>query len=126
MNPTVPKSTYLDVYYVETTNEEMPVNPIAIRPSIDGKKILWEDTSRGTSRTFTHIKKISSQSGSEGTNAAPDKIVFSTPKGETITLTKMTLKLYNEFLKTRVAECPDFDSDEAVKKHYLRTNFELY
>lgn len=118
--PASPLKQYDEVYYVETSSKNIPINPIAIRPSVQGNIIEWADTSRGTYRHFRHIK-LEPES-----RETPEKIHIQTDKKEEITLTRLTLDVYNRYLRHRVAGSPAFASDEEVKKHYLNTNFDLY
>jgi hypothetical protein len=115
---------YQDVYYVEPSSAG-PFNPVAIRPTIDEqeKTIYWEDTSRGTSCRYTkiHITLPSSDT----TNQTPVKIQVTTSRGDVI-LQKLTLDIYNKYVKDRVAGRPTFHYDEEVRDYYLQTEFQLF
>lgn len=115
-----PPVQYEDVYYVESAKKDSVINPIAIRPTIVGERIEWADTSRGTYRKFKQIQIIPENQGS------PEKIHILAKDDEQITLVRLTLDVYNRFLKHRVAGQPAFTSDNEVKQHYLTTNFDLY
>ncbi|CRX37547.1 hypothetical protein [Estrella lausannensis] len=111
---------YEDVYYVESLKKDSYINPIAIRPTIVGERIEWADTSRGTYRKFKQIQVMPEN------QLSPERINILAKDDEEITLTRMTLDVYNRFLKHRVAGQPSFNSDEELKQHYLTTNFDLY
>jgi len=112
--------THEDVYFVQSSNKEIPLNPIAIRPTIYEKRIEWEDTGRGTARQFSKLDLT------PGKSSTPEKITIQTTRNETITLSRLTLDIYNRILKKYVAGSPEFSSDEAIKQHYLKTNFDVY
>ena len=109
---------YNQVYYVET-DERMIVNPVAIKPAVFTSRIEWMDTSRGQ---VVQLGNISSETGKS--DEAPILIEITSESGEHYRLRKLTLDLYNQYVKERVMLPPDFHSDEAVQKFYLEADFE--
>ena len=106
-----------EVYYVESSRDDIAISPIAIRPTLFGSRIEWGDTSRGTGRDFKQIQLI------PGKDVSPEEIIFTSTKEEIITLRKLTLQVYNRDLKLYVAGKPEFTSDAALRNHYLNTHF---
>jgi hypothetical protein len=109
---------YNAVYYVECPTKVL--NPIAIRPHISSKEARWEDTSRGT--TVRIIKAVIHQTSEK--SSPPPRISLTTDKNDVVELSKLTLKIYNEKLKSRTVDRPSFTSDDAVQQYYLKQNFE--
>lgn len=115
------KFTIDAVYYVESTEL---TNPIAIRPTVTGGIIWWEDTSRGTSVDFADLK-FDGKGYVDSLSRSPTTIAIVSSDNNTYLLTKLTLKLYNEKLKHEVAggESLSFKDDKSLQSYYLKTNF---
>jgi hypothetical protein len=113
------KADINQVYFVECPERIM--NPIAIRPHIRPNSIWWEDTSRGTS---IQIEKIDIEP--KDPNRPPTKIEIQTKDGQHITLTALTLNIFNSKVRDHVAGKPSFDNDEKLIKYYMETDFENY
>lgn len=125
MQPMNQDTKYNGVYYVTSSRENL--NPVAIRPTVRGNTIQWEDTSRGITLTFTQINSPSNPaSTAQASQLLPEKIVLKTPGNDSVTLEKMSLVVYNRFVKDRVAGNPEFGSDQELENYYLTTNFDLY
>lgn len=107
---------YNHVYYVEKQKGERSFSPVAIQPVVSGKRIEWQDTSRGICLEITNINFEEDE----------EKIDIVTTDGEAITLVMLTLELYNEKVKRHVTGSPEFHSTEELQNYYLRTNFDLY
>ena len=108
------------VYYVENPNRIM--NPIAIRPHIRPDSAWWEDTSsHGTS---VKVAKIDLEV--KEPSKPPAKITIDTKDNQHITLTALTLDIFNTKVRDNVAGRPSFESDEKLIDYYMRTNFEVY
>lgn len=121
---------YEGVYYAESMTRGHNLNPVAICPKINGKKIEWGDTSHGTARKIAEIRLFDKQGTTVSDNRAnpkvssPEKIVLKTEDNELVQLTKMTLDVYNRFVRHRVAGNPEFHSDDEVQSYFMNTNFE--
>lgn len=117
--------TFEQVYYVDGTQAaSIPLNPIAIRPSIFNNKIKWFDTGRGRVIEATQIK--CEPSAPIDATHPPEAISIQIATGEKIVLRVLNLSTYNSKLKDHVEGQPEFDSDQELKKFYLNTNFEMY
>jgi|ERR1700722_438586 len=114
----ISRNIYEQVYYVETTNPDRPLNLIAIRPKIIDKSIEWEDTSWGTR---FEAKTIEINKGKN--DIYPRVIVIYLKDGEKITLTKLILDIYNKSVKHWVAGKISFHSNEELQEYYLNTVF---
>lgn len=124
---------YEEVYYAETYTLGYTVNPVAIRPTLFQKTISWSDTSRGTSKKIEKIRFIPEDSNpllsaetDTSKRAIPDAIHILTPEGEQLSLVRLTLQVYNDNVRERVAGKPVFHSDDEIRNHFLKTNFDLY
>lgn len=53
----------------------------------------------------------------------PQEIKITTEDGKVVTLTYMTLDIYNEHVQNRSVGKPSFHNDEEVQSYYLSTNF---
>lgn len=111
---------YPHVYYVETQGN-LTLNPIAIRPRIIGKEIIWEDTASGMALPFTEIEILPNPSTKE-----PKKIEIITPDSEKVVFLFLTVKLFNQKVRHRVAGNLIFKSDHDLQKYYQHTNFYAY
>ncbi len=111
--------SYEAVYYAESDN--LPINPIAIRPTIHDRLIWWNDTTPGRGRSF-EIVKLEVHNGS---NSIPESIECLTKEGKKVTLRLLTNDLYNQKVKEKVFGKPDFTTDESIQKYYLETDFDL-
>jgi len=118
-------TTYEQVYYVDAP-EKMHMNPVAIRPKIRENRIEWEDTSRGTTFRTKKIEILNPKTAEAGEKSVPNEIEILTGKDETITLQLLSLKIFNEKVRDRVAGKPEFHSDQELREYYLYTNFETY
>ena len=105
------------VYYVE--NPDRIMNPVAIRPHIRPDSAWWEDTSRGTS---VKIAKIELEM--QGSGTPPSKITIETKDHQHITLTALTLDIFNAKVREHVAGKPVFQTEEMLIDFYMKTNFE--
>ena len=110
--------TYEAVYYVQSDEDELKVNPIGIRPHITNNMVWWDDTnpSRGTSFS---IKKINAVKGEK----PPEKIEIITDEGKKVTLTYLTLDVYNKNIRDKVPGKPSFHNNKELQDFYLTTNF---
>lgn len=108
------------VYYVESPN--VPMGRLAIRPSFLQKQATWDDTASGMivhlDASSPHWKEVSEKKP----NALLEKIDLIFRKHQ-VTLRFLTLELYNEKLKSKVAGHPAFSSTEELQKYYLNTDF---
>ena len=111
---------YPHVYYVESSGN-LTLNPIAIRPRIIGKEIIWEDTARGMALPFTEIEILPNPSTKE-----PKKIEIITPDSDKVVFLLLTVNLFNQKARQRVAGNLQFKSDQDLQNYYLRTNFYAY
>lgn len=118
----LPPVTYEQVYFVEAAQARRPLNPIAIKPSIQGQEILWNDTGRGVLLQASHI--VCEYDKPSHSAAFPDRIVITLESGATITLTALDLDLYYAKLKQNVAGQPNFETDQELRYYYLHTDFE--
>lgn len=116
----IPSKMIEAVYYVECDDADEPIDPIAIRPTIQSHQVIWEDTGHG--RVF-HTTKIEINTEDE---MLPEKITIQTDKGYHITLVKMTLDLFDKKVKELAAGNPEFSSDKEIQDYYLHTNFNYY
>lgn len=110
---------YPHVYYVTTDTLELSFNPLAIRPTLQRDVICWEDTDHGKAVRFSHINKR----GFLPNTKIPAPIEFTTFKGEIVTLSFLTLELYNECVKKQAAGSPSFNSTEELQHFYLTSAF---
>lgn len=123
---------YNGVYYAESMTKNRDVNPVAICPLIKGKSIRWGDTSHGTAKKIAEIQLFGENGEMQAVGAKakddkiPSKIVVKTSDDEMVVLTKMTLDVYNRFVRHRVAGSPDFKSDDEVQAYFMNTNFDVY
>ena len=111
------------VYYLESQNPMM--NPIAIRPELTPPNyIAWEDTSNGRILSFANIL-INGQEFQTEIKDIPTHITIIDLNGETYSLVKLTLAIFNDRLRKTVAgsEELDFQSDQEIQEYYLHTNF---
>lgn len=119
-----------EVYFAESLTRGYSVNPLAIKPTLYRDSISWGDTARGTSKKIAKIAFVPESSTPSGTEASPSKIPeaihIQTPEGELLSLTRLTLEVYNENVRERVAGRPEFQSDKEVHDHFIKTNFEAY
>lgn len=111
---------YEQAYYVEGP-PNMPLNPIAIRPTITESIVEWADTSKGRTLNLGEVKNLKSFG-----ETPPEVIDITTQEGQHIKLVKLTLEIYNKKVKKRVIGSPSFNSDEALQKFYLESNFDRY
>jgi|HubBroStandDraft_6_1064221.scaffolds.fasta_scaffold2372995_1 hypothetical protein len=107
---------FKDVYYVTSNDPKSSLNPIAIKPEVREsiKTALWEDTSKG--------KSVRYKSYQVDDPKTPQKITIITDY-EVITLVRLTLDIYNKFLKQHVAKQPSFSSDKELREFYLNHDF---
>ncbi|CRX37548.1 hypothetical protein [Estrella lausannensis] len=123
---------YNGVYYAESMTKDKSVNPVAICPLVKGRSIQWGDTSQGTAKKIAEIQLFGDNGESQAVgaknndNTLPSKIVVTTSDDEMVVLTKMTLDVYNRFVRHRVAGSPDFKSDDEVQAYFMNTNFDAY
>ena len=111
------------VYYLESQNPMM--NPIAIRPELTPPNyIAWEDTSNGRILSFANIL-INGQEFQTEIKDIPTHITIIDLNGETYSLVKLTLAIFNDRLRKTVAgsEELNFQSDQEIQEYYLHTNF---
>ncbi|NGX59824.1 MAG: hypothetical protein KR126chlam3_00981 [Chlamydiae bacterium] len=110
------------VYYVESPGR--PLGHIAIRPKFREQDVEWDDTSTGISMRLDPTSHHWEQLKSQAPNSHLEKIAFVYSKQKKqITLRYLTLELYNEKLKSKVAGKPSFSSTEELQKYYLSTDF---
>jgi hypothetical protein len=121
-NPT--HFTLPGVYYVDT--KLTGINPIAIRPGIQNGMISWEDTGHGRALKYALLffdgKEVSLPLSAPV--HLPQKVDVITQKGD-VHLIKLTKKIFDEKLKTRVG-CRGslhFHNDDEVQQHFLKENF---
>jgi hypothetical protein len=105
------------VYIVSCDDPNLHLDPLAIRPTFESNKVMWEDTGPGT---VVNMKNAVMPGNS------PEKIEFETDKGQHITLTKLTVDLFNNKIRDRAAGHPEFHSDKELQDYYLNTNFDYY
>jgi hypothetical protein len=111
--------TYNQVYYVECSEKELTLSPIAIRPKFRSDSVAWEDTAIGT--TFK-VREVSFSEKDQEVRM-PKKIEITTPDGIKVTLTKLDLKTYDEKIKQCVAEQLSFKTEEQLREYFLKTDF---
>ncbi len=126
----VTQPTYFKgVYYLESQNEHM--NPIAIVPELTPPDyVAWNDTSNGRILRFSKIildgKELEGnlEKFVEG-EKVPSIIEVVDKKGEVYKLVKLTVAIFNETLKKRVAggDSLNFKSNEELQDYYLKTDF---
>lgn len=116
MQPAQPVKVFEKIYYVQSTKRSL--NPIAICPKIRDKMIEWGDTNKGTS---LHYKRVNLSTNDS--KDVPKTIEVITEDQEKIILTYLTLDLYNKHVRSRVAEQPNFKSEEELQNFYLNENF---
>lgn len=105
--------TFNHVYYVES--DSIPLNPIAIDPTIIKMTIAWDDTSKGKTIEFTEIKYDEEN---------PPKKIEIIVGEKHLSLISLSLEIYNQFVRHRVAGEIEFNSDQAVQDYYQKTSFE--
>ena len=101
------------------------MNPIAIRPELTPPNyIAWEDTSNGRILSFANIL-INGQEFQTEIKDIPTHITIIDLNGETYSLVKLTLAIFNDRLRKTVAgsEELNFQSDQEIQEYYLHTNF---
>lgn len=113
------EKVYPYVYMVESSR---PRNLVAISPRIRNERLEWEDTGRGTSVSIKEI--LFSMKLTKENLEIPQQIEVLTEEGEEITLTYLTIELYDEKVKDFVAGQPDFINTEDLQVYYLTTNFD--
>jgi hypothetical protein len=119
----VERVMYERVYYVEDENSSTPLNPIAIRPTIQDKKISWEDTSRGQKIKVADIKL---EYEDPKIKKFPKQIIILSDQGDKIILKELDVPLYNEKVKEYVVGKPSFNKDAELQGYFLTTNFEAF
>lgn len=112
---------YNRVYYVHSSNPEVTMNLIAIRPIIGDHLIEWGDTSWGTRLQFKRI-----DIDKDKNDQYPKEIRIITKDGQEITLTLLNLENYNAHVREWVVGQISFNSDEELQQYYLKTNFLAY
>lgn len=124
--------SYDKVYYVESDNPQSSRSPIAIQPQLDLFQVIW-DTNTSSKETTIAIKTLEIDSKKithfhELPNLAPRTIKILSTSGEIISLTLLTLQIFTEHVKTKVAgeRNLNFTSDQEVQDYYLNTNFKSY
>src|ERR1700753_1007897 len=97
------KVNFDGVYYLESQNPHM--NPIAIRPELTPSDYAaWEDTSNGRIIHFSKVILDGQELQAEPAQpTVPNRIEFIDTKGQSFKLVKITVALFNEKLKGRVA-----------------------
>lgn len=110
------------VYFVSCDDPKLRLDPIAIRPTFESSRVMWEDTGPGT---ILDMKKSNISSESKKAKL-PEEITIEMDNGKHITLTKMTINLFNKHIRERAAGNPDFHSDSDLQEYYLNTNFDYY
>ena len=119
------------VYYLEPSQNH-GMNPIAIRPKIQQHYISWEDTGNGRSVSYSALyfdgDEIKAPFKSPKTLPQTIDVYTKGDKNSSAKhfhLVQLTNKIFEEKLRGLVAceESLKFESDEAVRKHYLKTNF---
>lgn len=116
-----PDVSFNGVYYVESSISR---EPVAIRPHLKNHFMEWGDTSRGSHVELDSIKFTPSPREQPG--SIPEKIEILSKRGEKLTLIFLSLELYNNKVKKRVAGRPEFNSQEELQNYYLNTNFQAY
>lgn len=112
--------TYEAVYYVHTEEKSVPLNPIGIKPRIQNGKAWWDDTTPGRGRSFRITNVEMNQA-----ETPPKKIEITTDDGKKVTLTYLTLDVYNKNVREKVVGKLNFNSDQEVQAYYLTTDFSL-
>lgn len=110
--------TYEAVYYVNSPDVSLEVNPIGIRPHIGKDKVWWDDTNPTRGRSF-RVKKVDIK----GADNPPKKIELITDEGKKVTLLYLTLEVYNQNVRDKVVGNINFNTNEEVQKFYLTTDF---
>lgn len=117
ITPNVDKEIVFNhVYYVERAENGPPFNPIAIRPRIYVDRIEWEDTSNGARISFKEIEVGQDQK----------KIKIISKEGYVVILSILTLALFDEKVRHRVAGNLQVKTDKELSDYYLNTNFYIY
>ena len=104
------------VYFVEAAHTDKHFNPIAIRPTIFNERCDWEDTSRGAFFYYEALEIINK-------NEPPKTIKLIGTDDSEVTLTLMTVNIFNSKVKPNVFGDLQFDSDDALQKYYLTEEF---
>ncbi len=110
------------VYYVESPDR--PLGHIAIRPKFMEHDAEWDDTSMGVAVHLDDSSPHWEQVHTTSPENLIDRIslVYNRTK-RAITFQYLTLDIYNEKLKSKVAGHPSFSSTKDVQEYYLKTNF---
>ena len=99
------------------------VNPIAIRPSFGDHDAQWNDTTERMAHIgFSKILGLpQSRENRERTSCCPKRIVLilNATGASTITLELLTLQIYNECVRAKVAGQPSFQTDEELQSFFL-------
>lgn len=99
--------------YLDTSTNQVAICPKIIQSkSGDKTSIVWETNSPRPKAVET--KSIST---------TDHDITICTKDNASIHLIKLTLAIYNERVKLKVANLPDFDSDENVQEYFKNINF---
>lgn len=117
------------VYFLESANPHF--NPIAIRVKIHPPHfIVWEDTNHERGFQFSKIlfdghPPLSTLPKEIQGDEIPQTIEATSETGELYKLVKLTVKIFNQKLKNRVAggKSLDFKEDSELQEYYLTTNF---
>ncbi len=109
--------TYEAVYYVQSDEDNLKVNPIGIRPHIVKNMVWWDDTNPTRGTSFT-VRKVDAATGNK-----PEKIEILTDDGKKVTLTYLTLDIYNKNIRNKVPGKPSFHTDKELQDFYLTTDF---
>lgn len=117
------------VYYVSSAeiSEPSSFNRIAIRPTIDHKRISWEDTERGSFFIFETINLNRDDIQEyQDKKIPPKRIKFKTNKGKEIELELLTSEVFDRSIKNNVAGSLSFQSNEELQNYYLNQQFSSY
>ena len=111
------------VYYAKGVN--CSVNPIAIRPSFKGDEAQWNDTTErmhhlGFSKILGLPARESARIEIDKCPQRIDILVKNENDKQIITLTLMTLDVYNKNVKALVAGQPTFQTDQELQAFYLQ------
>ena len=117
------------VYLVICSNPDISYGPVAIKPKIHvnetdvfkEKKCEWNDTGRGSSFSFEHFDPPFSHE--EIKKKVPHKFTLIDRHGNEVTFIYLTAKLFKEHVAHLFEDAPDFDSDEAVQRHFLQMHY---
>jgi hypothetical protein len=117
-----------DVYFVESNVPGHLAGNLAICPrliELEGEwknmsRCEWQDTGRGR---YVLLHLIEPPAQRNWKDSPPRSFKIISPDGEEVVFKRLTKELYDIFVKPTAVGHPEFDSDEAVRDYYQRTQF---